>query len=211
MNKENQDKLFEKYPKIFRQKDLSMDQTCMCWGIECGDGWYPILDALCAEIQIRCNQDLWIYDQGPIKRCLIEAYTRVIWNPILSKFAKWYYLRRIPNSYTPAETDPKELARYRDAWKRHSAFTNRFLPKVTYRNSGAKKYPQVEFTQVKEKFGTLRVYAENCDEGAYAAIAMAERWSETVCEDCGSNLNVSFTKGWIRCLCAKCQGERLNR
>jgi len=51
VNKELQDKLFEKYPKIFRQKDLPMQQTCMCWGICCGDGWYNILDTLCHNIQ----------------------------------------------------------------------------------------------------------------------------------------------------------------
>ena len=51
MKKELQDKLFEKYPKIFRQKDLPMQQTAMCWGICCGDGWYNIIDALCGQIQ----------------------------------------------------------------------------------------------------------------------------------------------------------------
>lgn len=44
-------KLFKKYPKIFRQKDLSMNQTCMCWGISCGNGWYQLLDDLCGSIQ----------------------------------------------------------------------------------------------------------------------------------------------------------------
>tara|TARA_A100001515_G_scaffold91598_1_gene73033 strand:+ start:3597 stop:3986 length:390 start_codon:yes stop_codon:yes gene_type:complete len=51
MNKELQDRLFEKYPKIFRQKDLSPQETCMCWGIACGDGWYDIIDTLCHQIQ----------------------------------------------------------------------------------------------------------------------------------------------------------------
>ena len=51
MKVELQKQLFEKYPKIFRQKDLSMKETCMCWGFECGDGWYNILDCLCAGIQ----------------------------------------------------------------------------------------------------------------------------------------------------------------
>jgi hypothetical protein len=46
-----QNKLFEKYPKIFVQKDLDMTQTSMCWGIACGDGWFNILDTLCAQIQ----------------------------------------------------------------------------------------------------------------------------------------------------------------
>ncbi len=44
-------KLFTKYPKIFRQKDLNMQETCMCWGIECGDGWYWLIDNVCGSIQ----------------------------------------------------------------------------------------------------------------------------------------------------------------
>jgi len=51
MKLELQNKLFEKYPKIFRQKDLSMQETCMCWGFDCGDGWYNIIDTLCHQIQ----------------------------------------------------------------------------------------------------------------------------------------------------------------
>jgi hypothetical protein len=51
MKKELQDKLFAKYPKIFRQKDLSMKETCMCWGIETGNGWYWLIDNLCSFIQ----------------------------------------------------------------------------------------------------------------------------------------------------------------
>ena len=51
MKKELQDKLFNKYPEIFVQKDLSMKETAMCWGISCGDGWYRIIDTLCDTIQ----------------------------------------------------------------------------------------------------------------------------------------------------------------
>jgi len=56
MSPELQTKLFEKYPKIFRQKDLPMQQTCMCWGIQCGDGWYDLLDRLCSQIQSHVDQ-----------------------------------------------------------------------------------------------------------------------------------------------------------
>ena len=61
MKIELQNKLFEKYPKIFRQKDLSMQQTCMCWGIDCGDGWYWLLDRLCEYLQsmIDNNPSTW--------------------------------------------------------------------------------------------------------------------------------------------------------
>jgi len=51
MKTELQIKLFEKYPKIFKQKDLSIKESCMCWGVECGDGWYWLIDQLCNSLQ----------------------------------------------------------------------------------------------------------------------------------------------------------------
>jgi hypothetical protein len=53
MKKELQEKLFEKYPVIFRQKDLSKQVTAMCYGISCGDGWYTLIDEMCGNIQNR--------------------------------------------------------------------------------------------------------------------------------------------------------------
>ena len=44
-------KLCEKYPKIFRDRHAAKTQTAMCWGFECADGWYNIIDCLCAELQ----------------------------------------------------------------------------------------------------------------------------------------------------------------
>jgi len=35
--------IFAKYPEIFKEKDLPMEQTCMCWGLEVPDSWLPIL------------------------------------------------------------------------------------------------------------------------------------------------------------------------
>ena len=55
MRQKSQDKLFIKYPELFRQKDLTPQETCMCWGIQCGDGWYDIIDILCCEIQRYIN------------------------------------------------------------------------------------------------------------------------------------------------------------
>jgi predicted nucleic acid-binding Zn ribbon protein len=28
----------------------------MCWGFECGDGWYDLIDQLCADIQAICDR-----------------------------------------------------------------------------------------------------------------------------------------------------------
>lgn len=51
MNDKLDKKLCKKYPKIFKDRRASMENTAMCWGFEHGDGWYNILDRLCCCIQ----------------------------------------------------------------------------------------------------------------------------------------------------------------
>jgi len=57
MDKKLQEQLFSKYPKIFAQKDMPMSETCMCWGIECGNGWYNLIDSLCGQLQWNTDQN----------------------------------------------------------------------------------------------------------------------------------------------------------
>lgn len=51
MNKDLDKQLCEKYPLIFRDRHEDPSKTCMYWGLAVGDGWYNIIDALCANIQ----------------------------------------------------------------------------------------------------------------------------------------------------------------
>jgi len=51
MNSKLDKLLCEKYPKLFVNRDKSMQETAMCWGFECGDGWFDIIDCLCGTIQ----------------------------------------------------------------------------------------------------------------------------------------------------------------
>ena len=39
-------KLVEKYPAILKDYRGDKMKTCMHWGMECGDGWYDLLDDL---------------------------------------------------------------------------------------------------------------------------------------------------------------------
>ena len=55
MKQELQEKLFDKYPKIFRDKDKDITQSCMGWGIECPDAWYDLIDACCDVLQWFCD------------------------------------------------------------------------------------------------------------------------------------------------------------
>lgn len=122
-----QKSLFEKYPKIFRQVNLPMNQTCMCWGIECGTGWYNIIDNLCEQIQ----------------------------------------------SYVDTNN-----------------------------------CPQVEATQVKEKYGGLRVYVTHEDDYIENLIEEAEKKSYQTCEFCGTTENIGHTQEWIITLCETCAKKR---
>lgn len=51
MKQELQDKLVEKYPKIFAEVGSTPQQSCMAWGLCVGDGWYWIIDKLCRSLQ----------------------------------------------------------------------------------------------------------------------------------------------------------------
>lgn len=51
MKKELDALLCERYPLIFAERNLSMKQTCMFWGIACGDGWFDLIDTLCERLQ----------------------------------------------------------------------------------------------------------------------------------------------------------------
>ena len=51
MNEKLDALLCEKYPKMMVNRNLPMQETCMCWGFDCGDGWFNILDQLMGNIQ----------------------------------------------------------------------------------------------------------------------------------------------------------------
>lgn len=99
-----QKKLYKDFPELFEDKDKSMRETAMCWGIECGDGWFWVLYLACTLITF------------------------------------WCFLSR------------RELPR---------------------------------FSQVKEKYGTLRIHIWGGDEVIYWIIDQADNLSSLVCEECG--------------------------
>ena len=55
MNEALDKKLCEKYPKIFKNRHGTVQETCMAWGFSHGDGWFDIIDTLCLIIQ--CHTD----------------------------------------------------------------------------------------------------------------------------------------------------------
>jgi len=39
------------FPDIFKEKDLPCTETCMCWGLDVGNGWAFLLWELCKRIK----------------------------------------------------------------------------------------------------------------------------------------------------------------
>ena len=60
MKPELDELLCQRYPKIFVDRHGDPKETLMCWGFECGDGWFNIINQLCANIQ---HQVDWAQEQ----------------------------------------------------------------------------------------------------------------------------------------------------
>lgn len=69
-------------------------------------------------------------------------------------------------------------------------------------------YEPVQFTQIKEKFGGLRIYTYGGDEYVQGSKSMAESWSYHTCENCGEKGQPNKT-GWIITSCNKCKGKTI--
>ncbi|MDH4567927.1 DUF2384 domain-containing protein [Pseudomonas sp. BN414] len=61
----------------------------------------------------------------------------------------------------------------------------------------------VYLTQVKEKFGVLRIYSRGGDEYTELMIDIAELVSGTICEICGQRGAAWSSQGWISVRCAE--------
>jgi len=128
MSPKLQNKLFKEFDQMFAERSLNIEQTAMCWGVECGDGWFTLLWEMCQELK-----------------------------PIVD-----------------------------DSFR---------------------------FTQIKEKFGELRVYyrggAKNLkDDDKIARIILeTERKSTSICELCGKTSKIRHSKsGWLYNRCDTCWG-----
>ena len=67
MKQELQENLFETYPKIFARRHMSKKYTAMCYGIQCPDSWYDIIDTLCGRIQSYADQNGFIVEANQVK------------------------------------------------------------------------------------------------------------------------------------------------
>ena len=180
--KQELDKLLcEKYPKMMVNRNKNMQETCMCWGFECGDGWFNILDQLMGNIQHHIDwkdkQRNWAMDYNYMAaQC---------------KAGNFDLFEEANKSLTDEEYKNKKLAEI-------VAGDFREVPE---------SIPQVTLDQVKEKFGTLRFYYSGGDDYISGMVSLAESLTGVTCESCG-NVGERRGGGWIHTYCTPCEEAR---
>jgi len=179
MNKELDEKLVAKYPKIFKNRHGSPKNTLMCFGFEIGDGWYNIIDCACALIQNHI-------DSGRDFKARALKYNRALRKTLAGDSSALikYYAGKVPSEKamqwaTKSALDDLKEPRFRKVYE---------------------ECPQVVAVQIKEKFGGLRFYYNGGDSTVKGIVAMAEAMSYRTCEVCG-NVGEQRGGGWIRVLC----------
>jgi hypothetical protein len=97
MKEELDKQLCEKYPNIFVNRHGDMRTTAMCWGFECGDGWYNIIDQLCNNIQHhidwRNKQRKLLLENNPHNMNIPDEVAQVVATQVKEKFGtlRFYY------------------------------------------------------------------------------------------------------------------------
>jgi hypothetical protein len=180
--KQELDKLLcEKYPKMMVNRNKNMQETCMCWGFECGDGWFNILDQLMGSIQHHIDwkekQRKWAMDYNEMaaqaKAGNFDLFEET--------------MKALPND----EYKEKRLA---------EIVAGDFRPVP-------ESIPQVTLDQVKEKFGTLRFYYSGGDDRIDGMVSLAESLTGVTCESCG-NVGERRGGGWVHTYCTPCEEAR---
>jgi hypothetical protein len=80
MRKELDEALCAKYPLIFKDRHANMQTTAMCWGFECGSGWYTIIDTLCGLLTCDYRNAKSRYEiiKDKVDKPLWEGSTKIV-------------------------------------------------------------------------------------------------------------------------------------
>lgn len=175
MSPELDRQLCEKYPKIFRDRNAPMTQTCMCWGFP-GDGWYGIIDAMCRAMTYTYSTSCEI-DEEDAKRLGIEP------NKYSGEPPRYFLDVNPPQAIADQVKEKYGTLRF--------YYHLEFDPVLIELNAKG-KYPQLK--EIMDRYS-------NYFDGI---VHMAETLSEMTCEDTGKpgEMHVSGGSrfGWYRTL-----------
>ena len=180
MKKELDEYLCKVYPKMMVNRNKSMQETCMCWGFECGDGWFQILNQLMGNIQHHLD---WKERQREVS---------IKFNRIAEQLKA--------GDSTLFDEEYKDMINQEYKEKRRQQLIDQYPVAIP------EPIPQVTLDQVKEKFGTLRFYYQGGDDYIRGLVSMAESMSGVTCEECGKP-GTQTPGGWIKTVCIEHGGQ----
>lgn len=206
--------ILNKYPLLYGDKNKSMYETAMCWGLDISNGWLPLVDELSAALEKEISEYKELYPNLLCETChcdkedhygfrshspgkclnIKKEYLKHQWGhkhfdfrpKFLSAILTWFFAgaRRIKN-----------LINDLLFWKYESCYCEKY------------RHPHPRASQCKSKYGGLRLYLTHGTDKMYQLIYEAEKKSEVTCEECGQP-GVIRTEGWWVCLCDECEEKR---
>ena len=185
------EKLCANYPLIFRDRHAPKSQTCMCWGFDCDDGWYNIIDRLCANIKAHVDNHNRMIESNIKHQKIRDAALNGDWSLFDEDHERLYPSSRIDNNKYWTEEKAKEHREY---------MMKNLISDIPDWRKDHEYIESPVATQVKEKYGTLRFYYDGGDRYIDGLVAMAESMSAITCEVCG-NFGKTLGGGWIKTLC----------
>jgi len=188
------EKLVSKYPEIFTMMTnpgVPPHLPISLFSFECGDGWFNIIDALCANIKAHVDNHNRNVESNIKYQKIRDAALNGDWSLFNEDYERLYPSSLIDNNKYWTEEKAKE----------HREHMMKLLISDIpdwFKNTAYMESPVA--TQVKEKYGTLRFYYEGGDDFIDGLSQMAEAMSAVTCEVCGSP-GKTLGGGWIRTLC----------
>ena len=92
--------LCKKYPNLYKDRSKSPQETCMCWGFSCGDGWYDLIDKLSAKLEkeiIKFKEENPEEEEYPAAAQVKEKFSML-------RFYMTYYTKEMDELIKEAET-----------------------------------------------------------------------------------------------------------
>ena len=171
MDERLEKKLVIRYPEIFRDYGGDMRYTCMAWGIECGDGWFSLLNKMCQDItELSKGKDI-----------------QVIAHQVKEKFGGLRFYYGIESEYTI-------LARL-NSKIRHLMFTRKlgisYWKIVNFR----RKFWKTTEEKISDRIDQAEIESEKtCEACGRSGKVRGGGWVYTSCESCDKKYEDGFRK-----------------
>lgn len=208
MTPELDKKLVKRFPVLYQDRNSPMTQTCMCWGFDCGDGWFEILWQLSLAIEEELGYS-WLQSQW----FLFKKGFAQRWNALIYRLSPVRQQRYELQGAGTKESPYHQVLKSEDPPRWDERIVQFLFGKVIKRGQfkiermGLKNlvfFPHTGFAveQVKEKFGTLQFYSSS-NGTIDKLIALAKKLSAMTCEECGEAGTLGQSHGWYSTRCTK--------